>query len=80
MLIKEEKKMKARIIKPYFDNELKRMTNVGEIIEVTEERFLILNGNNFYKEKYAEAIEVVETTKKETRSEKAVKKTTKKSK
>lgn len=74
----KEGKMKARIIKPYFDNELKRMTNVGEIIEVTEERFLILNGNNFYKEKYAEAIEVIETAKKEIRSEKAVKKTTKK--
>lgn len=69
--------MKARIVREYFDKELKRMTKIGEVIEVTEERFKVLSGKNGYGCPFA--VEV-ETAKKEPKVEKAVKKTTKKSK
>lgn len=59
------------------DNELKRIPEAGEIFEVSEARFKILNGKNDYK---AIFVEKIETAKKEPKVEKAVKKTTKKSK
>lgn len=61
--------------------ELGYIPNAGEEFEVSEERCEILKGNNAYKVKFVEVIEpVIETAKKEVKTEKAVKKTTKKSK
>lgn len=59
------------------DGTLKRIPKKGEIFEVTEERYKILRGNNIYGLVF---VEEVETAKKEPIVEKAVKKTTKKSK
>ena len=59
------------------DSQLKRVPRAGEIFEVSEERFQVLNGKNPYK---AVFVQKVETEKREVKVEKAVKKTTKKNK
>ena len=45
-----------------------------------EQRFKVLNGKNNYKAVFVERIEEIETAQKEVKTEKAVKKTTKKAK
>jgi hypothetical protein len=68
------------------DKELKRIPKAGEEFEVSGERYEILKGNNKYNAIFVEAVETVreplevETAKKEVKTEKAVKKTTKKAK
>ena len=57
----------------------------GKILEVSEERFNVLNGNNPFKAIFVIPVEekktkVVETAKKEDKKETAVKKTRKKTK
>lgn len=74
MKVKATEEYKKRKV---IDNELKRIPEPGEIFEVSEERFKVLNGKNNYK---AVFVEEIETAKKELKVEKAVKKTTKKSK
>ncbi len=74
MKVKATEEYKKRKV---IDNELNRIPEVGEIFEVSEERFKVLNGKNNYK---AVFVEEIETAKKQPKVEKAVKKTTKKSK
>ena len=66
------------------DNELGRIPKVGEEFEVSEKRFEVLTKTNSYGVAFVEAVEEktteVETAKKEPKTEKAVKKTTKKAK
>ena len=70
------------------DSELNRIPEVGEIFEVSEERYKVLTKSNKYGVKFVESVEPkkakkeaeVEIAKKEPKVEKAVKKTTKKSK
>ena len=76
------------------DNELGRIPKTGEVFEVSEERFKVLSGMNSYgvkfvelleninkkSDKIAKAVKEVETAKKEPKTEKAIKKSTKKSK
>lgn len=85
MSIKEEK-MRVRATHEYksrniVDAELRRIPEAGEEFEVTEERYNLLHGGNEFKANFVVEVEKkIEVAKKETRSEKAVKKTTKKSK
>ena len=69
--------------------ELDWIPEAGEIFEVTEERYKVLKGNNAYNVAFVEEVkaevitiepEVVEVAKKEVKTEKAVKKSTKKKK
>lgn len=68
------------------DNELNRIPKEGEQWEVSGERYEILKGNNTFKTVFVEAVETVresievETAAKKVKTEKAVKKTTKKAK
>lgn len=68
------------------DKELRRIPKVGEEFEVSGERYEILKGNNKYNAVFVQAVEVVkepveiETATKKPKTEKAVKKTTKKAK
>ena len=62
------------------DNELKRIPKEGEEFEVTKERYEVLTKTNMFNEKFVEKVEEVETAVKQVKTEKAVKKTTKKSK
>lgn len=39
--------MKAKVIKQYRDKETKKSHNIGEIVEVTENRFLGINSTSF---------------------------------
>lgn len=72
-------------VKPF---ELDYIPEAGEIFEVSEVRAEILKGNNSYKAKFIEELKPimveikpeVEVAKKEPKTEKAVKKTTKKKK
>lgn len=78
-------KMKVRATKKYEelkvdDAELKRRPKAGEEFEVSKERFDVLNGNNTYKEIFVEKVEEIETAIKKEKTEKAIKKTTKKDK
>lgn len=59
--------------------ELNFIPEAGYEFEVSEERFEVLHGKNKDKVVYVQAIEI-ETAKKETKTEKAVKKTIKKKK
>ena len=65
------------------DNELGRIPKAGEEFEVSEERYKVLTKTNKFNvvfvEKVKEAVEV-ETATKKVKTEKAVKKTTKKAK
>lgn len=62
------------------DNELKRIPKEGEEFEVSEERFEVLTKTNSFGVVFVEKVEEIETAKKEVKTEKAVKKTTKKAK
>lgn len=83
----ENKKMKYKVRatdeyakKGLKDAVLDRIPKAGEVFEVTEDRFVMLNGNNSYKAVFVEKVKEVETAKKKTTTRKAVPKTTKKSK
>lgn len=65
------------------DNELNRIPKEGEEFEVSEARYKVLTKTNSFGVAFVEKVEVakeVETAKKEVKTEKAVKKITKKSK
>ena len=62
------------------DNELGRIPKQGEEFEVSEERFKVLTQTNKFNAVFVEKVEEVETAVKKVKTEKAVKKTTKKSK
>lgn len=65
------------------DKELKRIPEAGEEFEVSEERYEILTKTNPNKVVFVEKVEevkVIETATKKVKTEKAVKKTTKKAK
>lgn len=60
------------------DNELGRMPKQGEEFEISEERFKVLTQTNKFNIVFVEKVEEVETAVKKVKTEKAVKKTTKK--
>ena len=62
------------------DNELNRIPKAGEVFEVSEERYKVLTKTNNFKAVFVEKVEEVETATKKVKTEKAVKKTTKKAK
>lgn len=62
------------------DKELGRIPEVGEEFEVSEERYEVLTKTNPNKVVFVEKVEEVETATKKVKTEKAVKKTTKKAK
>ncbi|WP_405317585.1 hypothetical protein [Faecalibacillus faecis] len=62
------------------DNELGRIPKEGEVFEISKERYEVLTKSNSYGLVFVEKVEEIETAKKEVKTEKAVKKTTKKSK
>ena len=62
------------------DNELGRIPKQGEEFEISEERFKVLTQTNKFNIVFVEKVEEVETAVKKVKTEKAVKKTTKKAK
>lgn len=62
------------------DNELGRIPKQGEEFEVSEGRFKVLTQTNKFNAVFVEKVEEVETAVKKVKTEKAVKKTTKKAK
>lgn len=62
------------------DNELGRIPKQGEEFEVSEERFKVLTETNKFNVAFVEQVEEVETAVKKVKTEKAIKKTTKKAK
>ena len=62
------------------DNELDRIPKQGEEFEISEERFKVLTQTNKFNVVFVEKVEEVETAVKKVKTEKAVKKTTKKNK
>lgn len=62
------------------DNELGRIPKQGEEFEVSEERFKVLTQTNKFNVAFVEKVEEVETAVKKVKTEKAIKKTTKKAK
>lgn len=60
--------------------ELKDIPEIGFEFEVSAERFKVLSGANQYGINFVEKVEEIETAKKENKAEKAIKRTTKKSK
>ena len=60
------------------DNELDRIPKQGEEFEISEERFKVLTQTNKFNVVFVEKVEEVETAVKKVKTEKAVKKTTKK--
>ena len=62
------------------DNELKRIPKAGEEWEVSKERYEILTKTNSFGVAFVEEVKEIETATKKVKTEKAVKKTTKKSK
>ena len=82
--------MKVRVVKPFKNNDTNEMTKIGDILEVSEERYLIMDKHQKgYGEKYIEPLveeKVIEKAVVEEKAEKPVekavvtKKTTKKKK
>lgn len=62
------------------DNELNRIPKAGEKFEVSKERYEVLTKTNNFKAVFVEKVEEIETATKKVKTEKAVKKTTKKAK
>ena len=62
------------------DNELNRIPKAGEEFEVSKERYEVLTKTNRFHEVFVEKVEEIETATKKVKTEKAVKKTTKKAK
>lgn len=77
MLVKATDKYEKLNLK---DNELDRIPKAGEEFEVSEERYEVLTKTNSFKVAFVEKIEEVETATKKVKTEKAVKKITKKDK
>jgi len=72
--------MKVEVIRPYNSIKLCRHVEVGEIFDISKERYEQLTGKNKQNKVYVKKIEEVEIAKKVVKSEKAIKKTVKKSK
>lgn len=80
--------MKIRVLIPFRNIETNKMTKPGDILEISDKRFkemeknqADLNGNRTEPIIYFEVVDpVIEVAKKEPKTEKAVKKTTKKAK
>ena len=62
------------------DNALNRIPKAGEEFEISEERYEVLTKTNRFHEVFVEKVEEIETATKKVKTEKAVKKTTKKAK
>ena len=62
------------------DNELGRIPKAGEEFEVSEVRYEVLTKTNKFNVVFVEKVEELETAVKKVKTEKAVKKTTKKAK
>lgn len=62
------------------DKELDRIPKAGEMFEVSKERYEVLTNNNPYNVIFVEKVEEIETATIKPKIEKAVKKTTKKTK
>lgn len=77
MLVKATEKYKKLNIK---DDELKRVPEIGEKWEVSEERYKILTETNKFNVKFVEKVEEIETSSKKIKAETAIKKTRKRSK
>ena len=77
MLVKATDKYEKLNLK---DNELNRIPKAGEQWEISEERYEVLTKTNRFHEVFVEKVEEVETATKKVKTEKAVKKTTKKAK
>ena len=77
MLVRATDKYEKLNIK---DNELDRIPKQGEEFEISEERFKVLTQTNKFNVVFVEKVEEVETAVKKVKTEKAVKKTTKKAK
>ena len=77
MKVKATNKYEEKGIQDY---ELGRIPKAGEVFEISKERYEVLTKSNSYGLVFVEKVEEIETAKKEVKTEKAVKKTTKKSK
>lgn len=75
MKVRATDKFKNKNVKP---KELEYIPEQGEEFEISEERFKILNGKNDYNTIFVKKVEEIETATKKVKTEKAVKKTTKK--
>lgn len=62
------------------DSKLDRIPKAGEEFEVSEERYQVLTKTNKFNAVFVEKVEVIETSKKEVKAEKAIKRTSKKAK
>ena len=60
------------------DNELKRIPKAGEEWEVSKERYEVLTKTNSFGVAFVQEVKEIETATKKVKTEKAVKKTTKK--
>lgn len=62
------------------DSELDRIPKAGEEFEVSEERYQVLTKTNKFNAVFVEKVEIIETARKEVKTEKAIKRTSKKAK
>lgn len=49
--------MKVKVIKAYFDKRERKILNIGDTIEVSEERLAVLKGKNLLQQAYVEEID-----------------------
>lgn len=49
--------MKVKVIKAYFDKQEHKILNIGDTIEVSEERLAVLKGKNLLQQAYVEEID-----------------------
>lgn len=78
--IKGGNKMKIRALIDYKDKELNKDITKGDIYDVSMERANVILNAKYNGQPYAEAIEEIETAKKEVKAETAIKKVRKKNK
>lgn len=62
------------------DSELDRIPKAGEEFEVSEERYQVLTKANKFNAVFVEKVEAIEIAKKEVKAEKAIRRTSKKTK
>ena len=53
----ESKTIKVKVIKPFFDKEAKRNRMVNDVLDVENERYRILAGENRYNTVFVEPVE-----------------------
>ena len=77
MKVKATNEFKKQNVKP---KELDHIPEMGEEFEISAERFEVLNGKNNYNVTFVVKVEEIEIATKKVKTEKAVRKTTKKTK